>query len=107
MFENLEHKHLSGLYRSKLGNEFLFYQQKPELDPPSFFSSKSTNKKGSKTNSDIELEEDSVYLENYCNQIIREHSLTRNNKRKRDFRDEVDDIFKNLKALDGGIGSTL
>ena len=33
MIENLEHKHPSGLYRSKLNNEFFYYQQNCDLDP--------------------------------------------------------------------------
>ena len=34
MIKNLEHKHPSGLYRSKLNNEFFYYQQNCDLDPP-------------------------------------------------------------------------
>ena len=36
MIENLEYKHPSGLYRAKINNEALFYQQNCDLDPPSF-----------------------------------------------------------------------
>ena len=36
MIENLEHPHPSGLYRAKIRNETLYFQQKAELEPPSF-----------------------------------------------------------------------
>ena len=45
MIENLEHKHPSGLYRARINNETLFYQQNCDLDPPSFFDNKSSTKK--------------------------------------------------------------
>ena len=45
MIENLEYKHPSGLYRARINNSTLFFQQNCDLDPPSFFDNKSSTKK--------------------------------------------------------------
>ena len=55
MIENLDHKHSSGLYRSKLNNEFFYYQQNSDLDPPSLFDKKSSYKKETSCDKDILL----------------------------------------------------
>lgn len=55
MIKNLEYKYPSGLYRAKPGTETVFYQQKPDLESPSFFTSRSSPKKGSKSNLDVLL----------------------------------------------------
>ena len=45
MIENLEHPHPSGLYRAKIGQEMLYYQQNADLIPPSFFVDHGSPKK--------------------------------------------------------------
>ena len=62
MIENLEYKHPSGLYRARFKNQTFFYQQKCDLDPPSFFIKKSSSKKESNANLNDILRDDSIFL---------------------------------------------
>ena len=62
MIENLVLSHPSGLYRAKIRNETLYYQQKAELEPPSFFVDHRTSKnKETESNLDILLRVDSIF----------------------------------------------
>ena len=62
MFDNLETKHLSGLYSVRVGNEIFVYSQIPELDPPKFDITKPTNTKLKTSNLGIVLKSDSECL---------------------------------------------
>ena len=93
MFDNLETKHLSGLYSVRVGNKLCVYYQTPELDPPKFGVTKPTNTKLKTSNLGIVLKSDSECLQNHSNQIERARNLTRTQKRKRETEDEVDLIL--------------
>ena len=93
MFDNLETKHLSGLYSVRVGNEIFVYSQIPELDPPKFGVTKPTNSKLKTSSLGIVIKSDSEYLQNYYIQIERARNLIRTQKRKRETEDEVDSIL--------------